>query len=442
MFLSLCAIAALAWQSNVTNDGGLARVEFTSSAGRITVFLPDDLRAGDTISGTVVPEPGKGSQLAGVEVGGTPVAPGAFRAVVSGPVRVSVGGTTVELGVDRAAVPPKDFWVAPVIQQGRPVQVIGPFDGDFANTTVALNGVRSVVIAESPRSMIALAGVRNPGDVKIEVEENGHRANLLSACTDLELTTGVRTMLKGQRTELKVEVTGLVSVPESAYPLSLELHNLSPAVVSLSGPVGNHRAFALQFAEVKQGTWSRSFDIVALADGPYQISGILFGVKIHDLKMGLDAEQLAALIDASIASTQAKKDKKVAEGANDWTINHFKKKLETLKNARDTLPDLSGARDLFDKALADFTFFEMAGELIDFAAEMLGYKDLPLPGIGHALKVLKIASKKLPKAVELLEKVEKVVEKLGELKDGEEKLEKIEEAKKLLEKVKEEIGKE
>jgi uncharacterized RDD family membrane protein YckC len=55
MFLSLCAMAAMAWQANVTAEGGLTRVEFTSSAGRITVFLPDDLRAGDVISGTVIP---------------------------------------------------------------------------------------------------------------------------------------------------------------------------------------------------------------------------------------------------------------------------------------------------------------------------------------------------------------------------------------------------
>lgn len=442
MFLSLCAMAALAWQSSVTTEGGLARVEFTSSAGRITVFLPDDLRAGDAISGTVVPEPGKGSQLAGVEIGGAPVAPGAFRATISGPVRVSVGGTTVELAVDRAAPATKEFWTPPVMQMGRPLQISGPFDGNASNTAAVFNGLPAVVVAESPRSTIALAGVRNPGGVKIELVENGLRANLTSACTDLKLTTEARTMLKGQRTKLRVDVTGLASVPESAYPLSLELHNLSPAVVSLSGPAGNHRALALQVADVKQGTWSQTFDLVALADGPFQISGILFGVKIHDLKMGLDAEQLAALIDATIASTQAKKDQKVKDGANDWTINHFKKKLETLKNARDTLPDLNGARDLFDKAQSDFTFFEMAGELIDFAAEMLGYKDLPLPGIGHALKVLKVAAKKLPKAIELLEKTEKVIEKLGELKDGAEKLEKIEEAKKLLEKVKEEIGKE
>ncbi|MCC7435666.1 MAG: hypothetical protein IT363_13345 [Methanoregulaceae archaeon] len=445
MFLSLFAIAAMAWQAEISSEGGLARIEFTHASGRITVYLPDDLRAGDTISGTVLPEPANGTNgLKDVTVElDARVVSGSFRAKLNGAglVRIGVGTTTVQLPVDRASPSSADFWSAPVMQQGRPVQISGAFDGDSSNTRVSVGGVAAIVVAESPRSSICLSGVRAQGPVKIEGNEAGRKFNLTSVCTNLRLTTGQRTMLKGQRTTLRVDVTGLASVPESEYPLSLELHNLSPTVVSMSGPAGNDRAFSIQFTDVKQGVWSRSFDVVALADGPYLISGILFGVKIHDLKMALDAEQLAALIDATIASTQAKKDKKVADGANDWTINHFKKKLETLKNARDTLPDLNGARDLFDKAQADFTFFEMAGELIDFAAEMLGYKDLPLPGIGHALKVLKVASKKIPKAVELLEKAEKVVEKLGELEEGAEKVEKIEEAKKLLDKVKEEIGK-
>lgn len=442
MFPILCAMAAMAWQANVTTEGGLARVEFTSSAGRITVFLPDDLRVGDVISGTVIPEPGKGGQLAEVELGGKPVTPGMFRTTLSGPVRVSVGGATVELPLDRTTSSAQKFWTAPVMQKGRPVQISGPFDGNAANTSVSFSGERAAVIAESPRSTIVLSSAQNTGIVKIALDEAGRDASLTTACTDLKLTTGVRTMLKGQRTTLKVEVTGLASVPEVEYPLSLELTNHSSAVVRLEGAGGHRQAFAVQFADVKAGMWSKSFDVVALADGPYLISGILFGVKIHDLKMALDAEQLGALIDATIAATQAKKDKKVAEDAPDWAINLYKTKLRALNDAKDALPDLDNARVSFDKALADFTLFQMAAELIDFAAEMLGYKDLPLPGIGHALKVLKIASKKVPKAIELLEKAEKLVEKLGELEDGKEKLEKIEEAKKLLEKVKEEIGKE
>ena len=158
MSLSLCAMAAMAWQANVTAEGGLTRVEFTSSAGRITVFLPDDLRAGDVISGTVIPEPGKGGQLAEVELGGKPAAPGMFRTTLSGPVRVSVGGTTVELAVDRAAAAAKAFWTAPVRQKGRPVQITGPFDGNSTNTSVMFNGGPAIVIAESPRSAVVMGG--------------------------------------------------------------------------------------------------------------------------------------------------------------------------------------------------------------------------------------------------------------------------------------------
>ena len=74
-------------------------------------------------------------------------------------------------------------------------------------------------------------------------------------------------------------------------------------------------------------------------------------------------------------------------------------------------------------------FFGLAADLITLAADMLGYTELPLPGIGHLLKGAKAVMKKLPKVVEALEKAEKVYEELEKIKDAKEKLDKAKELK-------------
>jgi hypothetical protein len=43
--------------ANVKTAGELTVVTFTVNPGKIKVYLPDDMRAGDTISGTVVADP-------------------------------------------------------------------------------------------------------------------------------------------------------------------------------------------------------------------------------------------------------------------------------------------------------------------------------------------------------------------------------------------------
>src|SRR5437660_8850740 len=45
---------------SVVIANGLSTVKFDTPSGQLTLNLPDDMRAGDTITGTVIPEP-KGS---------------------------------------------------------------------------------------------------------------------------------------------------------------------------------------------------------------------------------------------------------------------------------------------------------------------------------------------------------------------------------------------
>src|ERR1700674_3454685 len=60
VFLTLLTMPVPAQNSAAptqTREGGLVNTTFTTPSAKITVTLPDDIAAGDTISGTVVAEP-------------------------------------------------------------------------------------------------------------------------------------------------------------------------------------------------------------------------------------------------------------------------------------------------------------------------------------------------------------------------------------------------
>lgn len=455
MFAPTLVMLAIVSPANITSAWGLRQVGFAVPQGKLTVYLPDDMRAGDTISGTVLAEPtGKSDAeraknadvLEGtvIDVGGRSVRPGSFTLPIAGAsaLVVSLGGSRASVPVAKTATSPTGGpWVAPVSQVGKPVQVVGSFDGNLSNTAASFGGSPVPVLAESPRSMICMPPRQPLGPVGVSVDEGGQHFDLKTVCAELRLSADRTQLLRGEHANFTVTVAGLSAVPADEFPLSVELTNHSPSVVSMGG-VGTCRALAIEAGDVQNGIWTRTLDVTALQSGSYVISGVLFAVNIHALKMTLDADELAALIQASIESAQALLDKKTKDKAPERTINLIKKKIESLQNAKDSLPEqVDVARTIFDKALADFTFFEMAGELIDFAADMLGYKDLPLPGIGHVLKALKVVGKSLPKVVALVEKAEKIMEEIDKLKDAKEKLDKAKEAKELLDEVKKELAK-
>src|SRR5262249_53131695 len=161
------------------NLNGLLVTNFGTPQGNIKVNLPDDLSAGDTISGTVETQPtGKNDaeraqnqvELNGyvIELEGqkTPVGSKAFTFSI--PIILSPDAKTLVLlhnGTSIGSIqipiivtpPPKPTQVIVPTggQQGRPIQIISPGNGAFSPAdSIKIGGTTAPPLAESPRKIV------------------------------------------------------------------------------------------------------------------------------------------------------------------------------------------------------------------------------------------------------------------------------------------------
>ncbi len=185
--------------STTETNWGLHTTTFTTAEGKIKVNFPDDMAAGDTISGTVIAEPA-GTTLEerernSYELNGYVVEVEAedktvkeasvktkFLTGVAIPAGLAGGVTTLVLKDTQGKIvaktqipvqpePPAietpsvttsdDFQLPSVGQAGRPIEVSGPFDGNIDTTAVKIGGSDVEVLAESPRKVV----VQSPRDV-------------------------------------------------------------------------------------------------------------------------------------------------------------------------------------------------------------------------------------------------------------------------------------
>ena len=228
---------------------GLHTVVFRLPKGDIRANFPDDLSAGDTISGTVFEDPASEGELSGyvleVNQERIPVQTKAFRWAVP---PASGGGTatvvlrdagghpvaqsSIPVGVPAAAGPKPVFdlpasGAAPGIVSAR-----GPFDGDFRNTTVAVGGAAALLLAESPRKIVFQPPAGRPGPSRLEIKEGDLTAGGPFRGIAIQLAVTRRSLLRGQTAVLTATVQGLQDLNE---PADLILLNRSPGVAALEG---------------------------------------------------------------------------------------------------------------------------------------------------------------------------------------------------------------
>jgi len=182
---------------------GVHTLEFNAPGGRVRIFLPDDLSAGDRISssfriypaGTTAEAREKNSALLKNLVIETsyftaPVSDGS----ITFEVPKNAGGSTLvftlvgkdgkRLGSSRVPVsfpvsdarrPEKptayDYQCPVVGQAGRLIEVKGPFDGDFATTDFKVGGVKPFVLSESPRKLVFESPAEVSGTVDLVLNE-------------------------------------------------------------------------------------------------------------------------------------------------------------------------------------------------------------------------------------------------------------------------------
>jgi len=297
------AAEAAAAQQRVTADSvresGLHTTTFGTLNGRVTVYLPDDLAAGDTLSGIVTAEPVGRDDAARARAASTlegyVVAIASQQARAGESLRFAIAGdasaasiplvlrdaqgrevSRVDVPVVRAlaatavAPPqPSDYALPEIGQSGHPLQIAGRFDGDSGSTTIRIGGRDGKVLAESPRQAIveAPAGVVGPTDVELVERDVMVSGPLRVVRVDL---SAPRTALKaGETTRLAVEVLGLEGLDA---PLPLRVVNRTPAVVTLEG--GDEQVLTVEPGDVSPGgSFTATRTVTGVRPGGWRLRG-------------------------------------------------------------------------------------------------------------------------------------------------------------------------
>ncbi len=370
--------------ANVKTGEGLTVVTFKVDAGTIKVKLPDDMAAGDTISGTVVAEP-KGDnetertqrvgELKGfaieikppaVSASGLPRAAnvnlhdtlvfvadtannriqrstdgGATWQIFAGSpgpgnstgfthqmptavgdgarghslVQVSLNkltqGTTAPPGqvLVVTTIPNYDFpsrkistrregdsFSLPAIgQQGRPVEIFGPFDGNSSNTTInfkrvadfekdaeGVSGGFGLIVpdAESPRKVVFESPTNISGPVDIVVKDANAESRGGYRNVGVNLSALKLNLERGERTTLTIEVVGLQGIKDSV-PLTLE----SRGVITMEG--GMFQPLFIQPSQVSsEGRYTTTREIRGVQSGGWEATATVvtqpFNIILRD----------------------------------------------------------------------------------------------------------------------------------------------------------------
>ena len=269
-------------------NGGAGLYTFATPQGRVNVYLPNDMAAGDTISGIAYAEPqgsndseraGNADTLNGyvVDVGGTRVhvADHVFLYVVpasaAGTVQLVLRNGERSVGVSRiplaaAAATPNQMSIPAFAQAGRPMQVPGPFDGDLANTQADIGGRPSPILAESPRQVVLMSPNAPTGPVSVHVREGAHNLTAVFNNVSVSLSAPRTTLARGESSQITVQVQGLQGL-RTAVPIELRA---SPTI-TLQG--GNEQVIAISPADIHpDGSFTRQIQFRVVAVGPFDVT--------------------------------------------------------------------------------------------------------------------------------------------------------------------------
>lgn len=348
---------------------GLKTVTFDTVPGRIIVNLPDDMRAGDTISGTVVAEPrgetpderernlnelkSKAFEIKdfsfGVEnpttIGSTTEGAGRIPVGANQPFSLNVPPVTSRMPADKIVVrfllvgpgsdndmPPmfeikdfsfgvenpttirsatgdsagratvSDFNIPTLGQQGRPLEIRGPFDGNASNTTVRFGPAGSTApdfekntenvsggfglirpLAESPRKIVVESPAKVVGPIQVLVNEGDKKTTGAHRSLGINLSAPKTNLQRGERTTVTVEVRGLEGITQDV-PLQLD----SKGVITMEG--GSFQNLRIKPSDVTpDGRYTTNRTITGVQAGGFSVSGTVI-VRPFDLCLQDDSD--------------------------------------------------------------------------------------------------------------------------------------------------------
>lgn len=307
--LFLLVPASITRAQVISSQKGLTTAVFNLPQGNIKVYLPDDIRPGDIISGRILIEPA-GNNAKQIEKNVTvlhsysiglnnekfPVdnETASFKFIshldrnAANPVELTqISGMKLhELNMpampEDNRMPLSSKCVSPeYVLAGSPIRITGPFDGDASNTKCMLDNKPMEILAESPRQCIFSFPENAAGTQTISISENNNEPctqNILPV--SLSLSADKQNLKKGESTVVQVTVTGLDYLKDTA---KLTIINKTPGVVIMNpAPV---IFIPLVKDSLSSGKYEKKLDVQSIKTGNFIISadldlpGVMYDIK-------------------------------------------------------------------------------------------------------------------------------------------------------------------
>lgn len=330
--LSLFALSKEKVSPRVETRRGLRTAIFEESSGRISVYLPDDLCAGDAISGAVIAEPeGDNEQkrkknmarLDGrvVEVEKQRVSVKEQGALWSIPADIASGFVTVilrdnkgkELGrsqvpcfspeyepelqhpeekafmpsglPEKAFLPEKivpakhdDYLLPRTGQTGKAGIIRGRFDAKFSTTSLTLENKELKLLAESPRQLVFECPHDIVGPAKLELKERDVEVSGSFTNVGITLSAPKTLLKKAENTVLDIKAEGLKHIDRE---IPLKLKKTGP--ISMEG--GDEQVILIKPEDVSQdGTFQTKRTITGNQAGSF---GVEATITVPEVKIWL-----------------------------------------------------------------------------------------------------------------------------------------------------------
>lgn len=285
---------AEAFQPSTTSAWGVHKASFTSPQGTLTIHLPADARAGDTISGVILAEPAGAtpeerernrSELTGmvvaVEEQSVPAGSGRGRWQLSERAKDLVVALIDSDGrkVKASPIPltkgpaetPSGWAIPPIGQAGKPLPIVGPFDGDLSTTSVTIGDRTAEVLTESPRGLIVKCPDDLSGPASVAVVKRGEvvaRSPEFRSVT-VRLSAPRTTLMAGESVSISLDVGGLAGLK---HPIETRLTNETSSA-RLEG--GDRQALTIQPKDVSpEGTFHAARMLTGSIPGGFTINAV------------------------------------------------------------------------------------------------------------------------------------------------------------------------
>ena len=164
-----------------------------------------------------------------------------------------------------------------ICQPGEPLNIPGNFDGNAANTSISINNIPCEIITESPRqAVVAIPQNTAAGKTTIKIEEQQKKEEHKVNVAVINLTANKTNLLRGEKTTITVTVSGLENLDLNNNNYKVELTNQSPQTMAFTKESGNTIIRTINEKSVKNGKWEFNEILISKAAGSFAVKAVLF----------------------------------------------------------------------------------------------------------------------------------------------------------------------